>query len=292
MEKQSDAVLDIASRNRVFSAHGRNVNVMDSVSFADIDDQGHVIVTASHGGRSAGEYAARILPLITVCNDAGIGKNRAGIAGLSDLDAHGVIGIGVSHTSARIGDGWDIWENGLISYVNEMGHAAGFRIGSPLKGAIETYLTGNPETVTRPAAYPPDNHAAMERSVLCELGGRRIVAMDSISIIHPDDHDQVVVAGSNGGLASGEVARKIRPAFLALNDAGIGKDKAGIAGLIEIDGTGLAAVGIGHDTAEISSGRDMWTAGFVSFANDSAARLGVRAGMTLRDAVSIWSGNR
>lgn len=290
LEKQGDAILQMAQRMQVYRAHGRSISAMDSVSFADARDAGQIIVTGSHGGRSAGEYAARILPLASVCSDAGIGKNEAGVAGLRDLDAFGVIGLGVSHLSARIGDGMDIWQNGIVSYVNDSGRRAGFSPGAGLKAALMAFLDANPAAPAGPAAGvaagPPS--PPMERKILAEHGGRRIVAMDSISIIHDQDRGQVVIAGSNGGIASGALSLRIRPAFVALNDAGIGKDRAGIAGLVQIDQAGIPGVGIGHDTAEISSGADMWASGIVSFANDSARRLGVETGQALPAAIAGW----
>lgn len=140
MGYEANANVPENARHIVMSVGGRNVVVMDSVSFATPDDAGHVIVTGSHGGASAGEYAARIAPLVAVCSDAGIGKNAAGVAGLKNLDRAGTIGLAVSYLSARIGDGADAWTNGIISFVNEMGKAAGFSVGAPLCEAVAQFL--------------------------------------------------------------------------------------------------------------------------------------------------------
>lgn len=288
METQGDAILEMAQRMQAYAAHGRSISVMDSVSFADARDAGQIIVTGSHGGHSAGEYAARIMPLVSVCSDAGIGKNGAGVAGLKDLDAYGVVGLGVSHLSARIGDGMDIWQNGVVSYVNDSGRLAGFSSGTRLKEALTAFLNGNPAGLARSVVAAGEPSPPMERKILAEHRGRRIVAMDSISIIHGEDRDQIVIAGSNGGLASGELTLRVRPAFVALNDAGIGKDRAGIAGLIQIDQAGIPGIGISHDSAEISSGADMWTSGIVSFVNESARHLGAEVGQALPAAIERW----
>ena len=42
-------------------------------------------------------------------NDAGIGKDGAGIAALAMLDAAGQPAVAVAHTSARIGEAADTW---------------------------------------------------------------------------------------------------------------------------------------------------------------------------------------
>jgi hypothetical protein len=125
----------------------------------------------------------------------------------------------------------------------------------------------------------------MLRQVVGEIAGRRIVAMDSISIVTPEDRGQVVIAASNGGVASGVVARQYGCAFVALNDAGIGKDEAGIAGLSAIDAVAIPGVGVSHDSAEISNGLDTWENGVVTYVNATAARLGFRSGERLKDAV-------
>ena len=56
------------------------VIAMDSISYVDAADAGHIVVSASHGGASSAEYA-RTQPLAAVFfNDAGVGKDKAGIA--------------------------------------------------------------------------------------------------------------------------------------------------------------------------------------------------------------------
>lgn len=133
-------IVPIDAKTVTLDIDGMRVLVMDSVSFADAADAGHVIVTGSHGGISAGEYAAGVRPSLAVCNDAGIGKNGAGIAGMKALDARGIPALAVAHTSARIGDGMDVWSSGVVSYVNPSAAAAGFAVGDGLCEAIEACL--------------------------------------------------------------------------------------------------------------------------------------------------------
>ncbi|WP_072803455.1 hypothetical protein [Rhodococcoides yunnanense] len=126
----------------VHSRNGQRVWVMDSIAFASAAQSGDVIVTGSHGGTSAGEYAVQFGVRVVVCNDAGIGKNAAGVAGLRAIDAHGIAGIAVGHDSARIGDGEDIWENGTITYVNRTAAEAGIRVGAALSEEILAMVEG------------------------------------------------------------------------------------------------------------------------------------------------------
>ena len=114
---------------------GRPVILMDSISSVTAADEGTVVVSASHGGVSAGEFACRHRLAACFFNDAGVGKANAGIAALSMLDAIGVAGATLSHDSARIGDARDHWEHGVVSHVNEVASAAGVSAGQAAREA-------------------------------------------------------------------------------------------------------------------------------------------------------------
>ncbi len=134
----SDVLRDISSITRMTTIRGVPVQVADSVAFGSEAHHGHIVVCGSHGGRSAAEYALRFGYGALIANDAGGGLNDAGVAGLKLLDEHEVPGIGIAHTSARIGDGRDIWRNGRVSYVNDTARTAGVREGMTTIRAAET----------------------------------------------------------------------------------------------------------------------------------------------------------
>ena len=62
-------------------------------------------------------------------NDAGIGKDEAGVSRLPALDARGIAAATVSAASARIGDARSTYEDGIISRVNASAAALGLREG-------------------------------------------------------------------------------------------------------------------------------------------------------------------
>ena len=99
-----------------------------------------VVVTGSHGGQSAGRYALAVHARLYVFNDAGVGKDEAGIAALAMLDAAGRPAVAVAHTSARIGEAADTWNGGVISRVNAAAAAGGYRAGELLRTAVEERL--------------------------------------------------------------------------------------------------------------------------------------------------------
>ena len=110
--------------------------LLDSITWIAEGDAGHIVVSGSHGGRSAGEYAVR-WPLALCClNDAGVGKDRAGIVALDMLEARGTPAIAYGHMSARIGDARDAWEHGVVTHVNAPARALGAAPGQALRDAI------------------------------------------------------------------------------------------------------------------------------------------------------------
>ena len=73
-----------------------------------------------------------------------------------------------------------------------------------------------------------------------------IVIADSITRVGAEASGAVVVNGSHGGVYAAYVAAKLRVAAAIFNDAGIGRDRAGIAGLDYLAELGIAAATVGH----------------------------------------------
>lgn len=117
--------------------------LMDSVTQVVPDDAGAVVVSGSHGGRSSGHYALAAPLKLAVFNDAGVGKDEAGIAALEMLQARGRAGATVAHDSARIGDAEDAWSHGVISHANHAARALGLTPGKKLQDAVLLMVQGN-----------------------------------------------------------------------------------------------------------------------------------------------------
>ncbi len=118
------------------------VFLLDSVTEGGEEQTGQVVVTGSHGGVSAARYALRYRPLLVVFNDAGIGKDEAGVAGLSVLEKAGLAAVAVAHTSARIGEAQDTWESGVISRANTPARALGLEPGLSVQKAVGCLAQG------------------------------------------------------------------------------------------------------------------------------------------------------
>ena len=114
--------------------------LVDSITRLTADDAGAVVVSGSHGGTSAAEFALALPLAAAFFNDAGIGKDEAGVAGLGLLQERGVAAGTVSHASARIGDAQDAWDHGIVSRVNAAAAALGIAPGDRLKDALARLL--------------------------------------------------------------------------------------------------------------------------------------------------------
>src|SRR6185436_16145026 len=99
--------------------------VADSITRVGPEAAGAVVVNASHGGVYAAYLAAKLQAVAAIFNDAGVGRDRAGIGGLDYLQALDMPAATVGHDSARIGDGADMLANGVITYVNTLAASLG-----------------------------------------------------------------------------------------------------------------------------------------------------------------------
>lgn len=127
------------ARSEAVSGDGRTALLLDSVTEIDPADTGRVVVTGSHGGGSAVRYATGVILAGCFFNDAGVGKDQAGISGLALLSCPG---LAYGHASARIGDARDGWENGIVTAVNQPAAAAGLRPGLSVREAAAILLRG------------------------------------------------------------------------------------------------------------------------------------------------------
>jgi hypothetical protein len=116
----------------------RALCLTDSITEITPSMSGAVIVSGSHGGRSVSVYALGIQPYphAVFFNDAGIGKERAGIVALDHLEQSGVISATYHHDSARIGEARDGLENGIVSAVNARAQAAGITVGQRVQDVV------------------------------------------------------------------------------------------------------------------------------------------------------------
>jgi hypothetical protein len=116
-----------------------NLRLVDSITELTANDAGCLAISGSHGGVSAARYALAAKPLLSIFNDAGVGKDRAGIAGLDLLQQAGLAGCTVAHTSARIGEAASTLDSGEISHLNQAASALGLHDRQTCQGIIHHF---------------------------------------------------------------------------------------------------------------------------------------------------------
>ena len=98
---------------------------------------------------------------------------------------------------------------------------------------------------------------------------RRIVLINSASLIGPEDAGQIIVTASHGALVGGNAAMALRvDAFAAVfSDAGVGMDGAGITRLPALDMRGIAGLAVSAASARIGDAASVYEDGIISHAN-------------------------
>ena len=129
-------------KQEVARGPGGRVLIMGSITQVEAHDESAWVVSASHGGVSSGEFALEVPLRGAFFNDAGVGKDEAGIAALAMLQARGVAAATVSHQSARIGHCQDTCEHGVVSHANASARALGLLPGQPLREGLLRLLQG------------------------------------------------------------------------------------------------------------------------------------------------------
>jgi hypothetical protein len=256
---------------------------LDSVTHLTDEHRGSASYCASHGGIYAGYYAAKMGVGAVILNDAGIGREMAGIAGLDLLGALGVAAAAVSHRSARIGDGADGVARGVLSTVNEVAAGTGLKGGMACREALKI-LTGQ---ALSPSPAPAALDEARYEEAQAGRDGVKVVIVDSASLVTPEDAGDIIVTASHGGLLGGKPETAIKyPVFASVySDADRGIDDAGVSRLPALDGRGIAAACVSAFSARIGDGRSVYEDGYISALNETARARGGRIGQSCRQFV-------
>ncbi len=226
--------------------------VLDSVTHLTAEARGRIAVCASHGAVYAAWYGARKGVSALILNDAGIGREQAGISGLEFLDGLGVPAATVAHSSARIGWGADMPARGVLSFVNAAAASVGLRPGMACAAALD--LLARADLTPSPEPEP----LAEARHEIAEAGSGtvRVFVLDSNGLIGPEDAGHVVVTASHGGLLGGRPETAVKAQVLAgiYVDADRGLDDAGLSRLPALQDRGIAGATVSAFSARIGDG--------------------------------------
>lgn len=115
----------------------RTLKLVDSITELEPHDAGCIAVSGSHGGISSAQYALATRPHLSVFNDAGIGKDEAGLAALDFLQSHALAACTVSHSSACIGQANSTLQSGVVSHCNLLARELGVNAGQTCQSLVD-----------------------------------------------------------------------------------------------------------------------------------------------------------
>jgi hypothetical protein len=177
----------------------------------------HVAVSGSYGGRYNAYNAAKWPARAVIMNDAGIGKDDAGIVGLPFLDQIGMAAATADAMTCHIGDGDHMLAHGVISHVNKTAAALGCKVGQSVRDCAELMRAATPPTEKPPAITDGARYILRD-------GKPGLVCADSIGMIEPEDAGHIVVTASHGAMSGGRPDNAVKPDVCAVffGDAGAG----------------------------------------------------------------------
>jgi hypothetical protein len=262
------------------SAGGGRVLVADSLSYfehqAHLDD---VAVGASFAGAATAAMAMRGGVKAWIAHEGGPGKDDAGVSGLALAQRFGVPAAAIATMTAGLSRGMTLI-SGTVSRANQAALALGVRPGQTGGEAARLMLEA-------PRGRPCNLHGIIDESIHeVEIAANgRIFAVWSFARVkgaHPRD---VFCVASHAGKVMADYARQVRPRGLIANDAGRGLDDSGIDGLEAMGTTPAAAVSAA--SARIGDALSTYRDGVISAANAAALAIGVRPGITAKEAARL-----
>ena len=241
-----------------------------------------VVVNASYCGVLPARFIAEHAPRAAIGVDCGIGPEGASIAGLWYLEALAIPAAVADVMTVHLGDGVDLYEQGVISFANQPAVDRGVRAGMSVRAAADLLLAAD-------APAPGTAAEVTNRTVVGEgPDGRLIVATDSIAFGLPEDRDRnVLLTAGHTGRSAVPYLSEVHPLGFICSDGGKGRDDAGVSGLAIVEDLGLAGATVDARTARMGSGLSTWHDGVISARNVHAAAAGVQVGMSAQDAAHL-----
>ena len=260
------------------------VVVLDSATFVENFYDGNpgsddVIVNASYAGVFCAKLIAPFKPRAVIGLDCTIGKDGAGVAALHFFEALGIPAAAADVMTAEMGNGLDLFDNGVISRVNALAEDTGVRPGMKVSEAarligrrVQTFQGVRTNRVV----------------VTTAKTGRSIVCTDSIAYALPEDKDRnVLCVGGHTGSSIIGYLETFRPHGFLCSDGGIGKNRSGLVALEAADKYGLAGASVSAASARMGDGRSTYYDGEVSAVNALAAAKGVKVGQKATEAATL-----
>ena len=247
--------------------------------------QTDVIVVGSYCG-------VRVLaPMFTrgvkavIATDAGIGKDNAGISGLLHAETIGVPVATIAALSAETSNGRETLLLGTISRANAQARALGVETG------MIAYEAAARLTKAPPGKSIPTSPGEEEAAVVVETTAKgRIWATPGTTAIKEKVPNDVVCSGANSSRVSSDGILRMGAKGSIANDAGIARNNTAVEGIALLEEKGVPSAAVSTMSARLGEGMSTWNDGIISVLNAPAAKLGVKVGMTAKDAARLMLG--
>ncbi len=246
---------------------------VDTVTSLNSSHRGKVLIGGSHGGLYAGYLAAKAGVKAVILHNAGVGKNSAGIGSLSYLEKLGMPAAALQHRSARIADGKDQLNRGIISHVNKIAGS----LGCYQDQSCEDCATRMKLADQWSSAIPEFGESRFLLRKARKCGEPNVWGIDSLSLLRNDDRGEIIITGSHGGLFKNSENKLMEepPTAMIFNDAGLSADRSGIARLSLLDDQNIIAATVSHTSACIGQAKSVWENGILSHVNNRAKNFGI-----------------
>ena len=270
----------------------KGVVLLDSLGDLQPGNTSPILVCGSHcgGNRNLAGHVKNCHVKAVFLNNAGVGKNQAGIRGLTHYEAENVLACAVDNYSAEIGIACDTYASGIISHTSTQAETIGIQIGDSVKEAIAKIISHRSPAQEGVGFEPFDkkeksNKESLKKQTRIQIDGVCITVTDSITFLNESNSGDIVVCGSHGGLSAGNYAKKYRVKAVFFNDAGIGKNNAGVKSLESLNNAGILACTVDCMSAEIFNGQDVLDNGVISVCNQLAKSRNIKEKLSVKEAI-------
>ncbi|KAK3615995.1 hypothetical protein LTR56_026254 [Elasticomyces elasticus] len=114
-----------------------------------------------------------------------------------------------------------------------------------------------------------------------------VLVVDGVSNLPPSANGAIVVVGANAAILATYFTAKAGARAAIHHDCGIGRDEAGVSGLLWAEQHGMAMVAVATNSARVGDGSDTFRRGVISRVNGLAALCGVNIGHTVAEAAEL-----
>jgi hypothetical protein len=219
-----------------------------------------------------------------IATDAGIGKDEAGISGAKSGEKIGVPVAAIAAMSAETSNGRATLL-GTISTANAQARALGVKPGMVAYEAAMLLMKAPPgKAVTIPRGVE-------EKPVVVEKTPKgNIWATPGTTAIREKIPTDVICSGANSSRVMSDGVLRMAAKGAIANDAGIAKNNTAVEGVMLLAEKGIPAASVSTLTARLGEGLSTWNDGVISVVNPVAAKLGVKVGMTAKEAARLMLG--